>query len=71
MNNTFQRVNADLVALFEVGKLKLKVERHRVFDGVVLNYEKTTKVEGYLTSTEPKSITFGNIVLRSGKVGYA
>jgi len=35
-NNTFNRRNTDLVALFLVLEFELEVERYAVFDGIVL-----------------------------------
>jgi hypothetical protein len=63
--------NDDLLALLRVVELELEVERDGIFDGVVLNAFTLTKVEGYLSSTEPKSIILGKMLRRSGKVGYA
>lgn len=70
-DDTLKRVDTDLLALFEVGKLKLEVQRDRVIDRILLSYSKDTNVAGYRHSTAPKSITLGKIALRSGSVGKA
>jgi hypothetical protein len=70
-NNSLQRRDNDLLTLFEIVEFELKVERDSILDWIDLNRFIYTKVEDSLSSTDPKSIILGKMLLRSGKVGYA
>jgi len=60
------------LTLFSIKELKLKIKWDYIFNRIILKIILVnTKVDVYLSYTAPKSINFGKILLKSGKVGYA
>ena len=58
------------MTLLIIKEFKLKIERNSVLNWIILKIILVdTKVDVSLTYTVPKSINFGNILLKSGKVG--